>query len=287
MSGKILDFLPMKILLGENAVCLLSLSEVLYSKNTTNLCTHLERLHQDEYSLLLAEGDKDKLLEQLQPTLLKVLERSQPLPKDSERWRTLVEAVGNFIASDMQPLSVVENIGFKQLLHVAEPPFKVPSWLYFTNTVIPAMYAHKREKTERLLSSVQYCSVTTDIWTAQHSTRSYISLAVHCVTSLWELASYCLSAKELPGDHAATNISIAIQQILSDEGIETEKVVAVATDNAKNMINTISDLDLFNFPCIGHTLQLWVKKTFDVPKVHTALARVGRLVVHFHRSHQN
>ena len=147
--------------------------EVLYSKNTTNLCTHLEWHHRNEYSLLLREeGDKNKLLEQAQPTLLKVLERSQPLPKDSERWQGLVEAVGNFIASDMQPLSVVENAGFKQLMYTAEPRFKIPSRPYFTNMVIPALYIRKREKTEKLLSSVQYCSVTTDIWTAQHSTKS-------------------------------------------------------------------------------------------------------------------
>ena len=55
------------------------------------------------------------------------LERSNPLPRDSERWQTLVEAIGNFIASDMQPLSVVENSGFRQMMHIAEPCFKVPS----------------------------------------------------------------------------------------------------------------------------------------------------------------
>jgi len=85
------------ILLREKAICRLCLSEVLYSKNTTNLHIHLERHYRDEYSLLLkAEGGKDKLLEQSQPTLLKVLEWSQPLPKNSEQWQTLVEAVGNF-----------------------------------------------------------------------------------------------------------------------------------------------------------------------------------------------
>jgi len=114
----------------------------------------------------------------------------------------------------MQPLLVVDNTGFKQLLHVAEPRFKVLSRTYYTNTVIPAMYACKREKTEKLLSSVRYCSVTTDIWTTQHSTRNYINLNVYCVTSLWELTSYCLSTKELPGEHAATNISTAIQQVI-------------------------------------------------------------------------
>ena len=77
-----------------------------------------------------------------------------------------MESIGNFIAYDMQPLSVVENAGFKQLMHTAEPRFKVLSRPYFTNTVIPAMYTRKRMKTEKVLSSAQYCSVTTDIWTA-------------------------------------------------------------------------------------------------------------------------
>ena len=244
---------------------------------------HLERHHRSEYALLL-NTDRDKLSEQSQPTLQKVLERSNPLPKDSERWQTLVEAISNFITSDMQPLLVVENAGFKKLLHTAEPRFKIPSRPYFTNTVIPAMYACNRAKTENVLSSIQYCSVTTDIWTAQHNTRSYISLTVHCVTSSWELASYCLSTKELSGEHAATNISTAIQETLNDWKIDTDKVIAVVTENAKNMTNAISELDLFNFPCIGHTLQLGVKRAFDVPKVHTTLARAGKLVAHFHRS---
>ena len=69
----------------DKAVCRLCLSEVSYCKNTTNLRMHLERHHRSEYALLLkAEGEKDKLVEQSQPTLQKVIERSNPLPKDSE-----------------------------------------------------------------------------------------------------------------------------------------------------------------------------------------------------------
>ena len=61
---------------------------------------HLERHHRSEYTLLLkAEENKDKLSEQSQPTLQKVLERSNPLPKDSERWQTLVEAINILVIS--------------------------------------------------------------------------------------------------------------------------------------------------------------------------------------------
>ena len=39
-----------------------------------------------------------------------------------------------------------------------------------------------------------------------------------------------------------------------------------------------------NLPCVGHTLQLAVKQCFDLPRVSRVLARVKRLVLHFHKS---
>ena len=63
--------------------------------------------------LLKAEGDKDKLAEESMQPLQKVFERSNPLTKDSKWWQKLIDAVGNFVTSDMQPLSVVENRGFQ------------------------------------------------------------------------------------------------------------------------------------------------------------------------------
>ena len=66
--------------------------------------------------------------------------------------------------------------------------------------------------------------------------------------------------------------------MLNNWNNDTEKMVAIVIDTAKNMVNTI------NFPCISHTLLLGVKKALDVPKLHTTLAQVRRLVAHFHRS---
>ena len=35
----------------------------------------------------------------------------------------------------------------------------------------------------------------------------------------------------------------------------SEKVFGSTTDNAKNIANPVKSLDMFNMPCIGHTLQ--------------------------------
>ena len=52
-------------------------------------------------TIIKSRGRKDKLVEQSQPTLQKVTKRVNPLPKDSKRWQTVVEGIGNFIACDM------------------------------------------------------------------------------------------------------------------------------------------------------------------------------------------
>ena len=44
-----------------------------------------------------------------------------------------------FIATDIQPLSVVENIGFKRLINKIQPRYKIPSRIYFSNTLMPKM----------------------------------------------------------------------------------------------------------------------------------------------------
>jgi len=44
------------------------------------------------------------------------------------------------IALDLQPLSIVENKGFKELLTILQPRFKIPSRYYFTNHILPELY---------------------------------------------------------------------------------------------------------------------------------------------------
>jgi len=63
-----------------------------------------------------------------------------------------------------------------------------------------------------------------------------------------------------------------------------EKVIAATTDNGTNVIKAIELLEYFHMPCVGHTLNLAVKKCFELNQVARALARVHKLVGHFHRS---
>ena len=65
------------------------------------------------------------------------------------------------------------------------------------------------------------------------------------------------------------------------------KSIYATTDNGGNIKNAcIEHLHLTHIPCIGHTLQLGVKRCFDVRKVSIVLAHCHKLVGFFHRSYK-
>ena len=60
------------------------------------------------------------------------------------------------------------------------------------------------------------------------------------------------------------------------------KVFAATTDNGSNVMNAIVDhLDLIHMPCIGHTLQLSIKKALDLPAVQKVIARSKKMYITF------
>ena len=48
--------------------------------------------------------------------------------------------IGEMIALDYQPFSIVDDVGFICLLHSLEPRYVIPSRRYITETVMPAIY---------------------------------------------------------------------------------------------------------------------------------------------------
>ena len=145
--------------------------------------------------------------------------------------------------------------------------------------VIPSLYLQERKRLETTLAQVEYCSFTTDLWTAKYQNRSYISISCHFID---EEYSYCLETRELPIEHTAQNIATELSQLLKDWNVG-EKLCGSTTDNGRNIINAMEILGVLNFPCMGHTLQLAIPKSFDLRAV-SKIRCVRKLVKHFHKS---
>ena len=78
--------------------------------------------------------------------------------------------------------------------------------MHFTDKVIPAKYRAVRANIEKQLATIEKCTMTTDLWTAQHQQHSYNSLTVHFIDNDFELQSRCLQTLEVPQDHNASSI---------------------------------------------------------------------------------
>lgn len=85
------------------------------------------------------------------------------------------------IAEDMQPLSIVENSGFRKLINLFDSRYKLPSHKLIGTTLIPNLYESTRKMIESILSHTKYVSLTSDIWTSLN-TISFITVTVHFFT---------------------------------------------------------------------------------------------------------
>ena len=92
--------------------------------NTTNLNKHLQKHHAKEHAELRAKP-AESTTKQL--TLVDALQRREKLPAGSVKATNITEKIMEFIVLDSQPLSVVDNEGFRRLLEHLEPRYSLPS----------------------------------------------------------------------------------------------------------------------------------------------------------------
>jgi hypothetical protein len=117
----------------KHAFCLICKSWKSWAKGTTNLIYHLQSIHY----LSEPAGTDSK-----QSTLQAMTMVAPPI--SDGRKRAITRAIGAMIAMDLQPFSLVENPGFRNLMRQLEPRYDVPTRHYFTRTLIPLVYEEKK-----------------------------------------------------------------------------------------------------------------------------------------------
>ena len=141
------------------AICCICHQDMPYKNNTSNLFSHLECHHKKEHQQLRKNVDSEHQVSSglgRQPTITEGFGKVMPLGTGSVRHKQLVEAVGSLIGKDLKPISVVEGKGFLKLMKAAEPWFKVPSWTYFSQSVIPGKYIMIQQEVEAFLNTVKF-----------------------------------------------------------------------------------------------------------------------------------
>ncbi|KAG7526053.1 zinc finger BED domain-containing 4-like [Solea senegalensis] len=127
---------------------------------------------------------------------------STPVPNK----QAVDEAVVNMIIKDCQPLSFVENEGFRELLKLIVPSYALPSRKTIKD-LVSQRYEEEKEKTKKDLQSAVAVTLTADMWTSMNM-EAYLAVTGHYVDKeSHELHSSVLAVQHFPQKHTAENIA--------------------------------------------------------------------------------
>ena len=157
------------------------------SFNTSNLRKHLEG-HEDKFKDYIEQEKKRQELSSnkgsyKQVTLEALTEKRKPYAADHPRAKVITQRIAEMIAVDLQPFSIVGNVGFCRFMAEVEPRYALPSRRYFSKSFIPRIHAKVKYQVSELLKSTSHVSVTTDIWSSAYSHHSFMSLTAHFIIS--------------------------------------------------------------------------------------------------------
>jgi hypothetical protein len=251
----------------KKAVCKQCGLKLAYSGGTGNLLTHIDVKHPE-----LSEKPQSSGTQLTLATGRKC---------SAHRSEEITKAIAEFVAADLRPIALIDGKGFKKLMNLLEPDYKVPSRPHITSTC-RKMYNNLKEQ---LLGDLKYkyVSLTTDSWTSR-MTDSYTTLTVHWINEDWELQSKVLFTKEMSERHTGENIATCLKQACVHWEIPEEFIVALVHDNASNMTTAARELGWESLPCVAHTLQLAVNKGLNISQISRQSAVCRKLVGHFKHS---
>jgi hypothetical protein len=267
-------------------------------QTTTGMLNHLKNKHQTEYESEtkkkcqqqkraaspsnLAGSSKSK---PRQMTLIETIQKTQVWDISSPKAKAIHAKIAEMIAVDIQPISIVENQGFKRLMGKVCPNYNIPSRKYFAEVILPDIYTKLFAKIKDLVSASNYLSLTTDIWTATTANKAFISLTAQWLSPNFELNRAVLRVKHFPESHSALNISEELHTCLNSFDIPFTKVHVVLRDKGANMVAGVRESGLTSLTCFIHMLQLCISSAIlSQQSVSNILSTCRALATHLNHS---
>ncbi|KAK6196084.1 hypothetical protein SNE40_001379 [Patella caerulea] len=178
-----------------------------------------------------------------------------PWSKADARTQRANSKLLEMIAIDLQPLSVVEDVGFRRYSATLEPRYKIPSKQEISRQMIPALYDKLKSQIKDELVDVTFIGVTTDIWSTRAGPNSLMSITAHWVDKDFSRKHATLNATSVEGINTEEAISEHISRMLNIWSITMDQVVTIIRGNVGHTV-TGHDLTGINHQdCFIHTLQ--------------------------------
>ena len=261
--------------------------------------------------------------DQLQLTNMALFPRSvESFSRSDSRQQAISDAVTKMVIKDLVPIRIVECEGFRDLLSLIEPRYRMVSRDHIQRKLLPQFKSKVEKVIMTMLQEAESCSVTTDVWSSRRM-HAYLGVTCHFITRSWHLESVLLSCSHLRGRHTGVNILAEFEEAVEKFNI-LQRLFRVVTDNASNMlkafpesvslpgfdiddedeneddddmagcfdeedeIDDLNDTSLIpkRISCFAHTLQLCVKDGLASPSsiVTKVIAKAAKVVNHIKKS---
>ena len=225
---------------------------------------------------------KETSIPTVQPAIDTVIENLKPYGPHSSKKQLIDRLILDLCVLDMQPLSVVENRGFKALLYALDPRYKIVSRKTLAEVLLPKVYLEKKMSLIQDMRNIEDIAVTTDQWTSC-SNDGFTTVTAHYVTDDWTISSPVLMTRSTGNRHTAENLAFELQEVFTEFHI-SEKISTVVTDNAKNATKAVRLTDTDNQRCFAHTLNLVVRHALDDDESMSCIKKVKAIATFFSAS---
>lgn len=251
---------------------------------TTTLANHLKQhpAAVKEYRKIAAGAPgKD------QSTLSDFVRRAEPLSE--KKTQALHNKVAAMVALDLQPYSVVEDRGFKELMAEAVPNYRLPSRTTLSRALVPRLYDDTRKKVKAELSSAfeggtAAVAFTSDMWTSR-ANESYVSFTCHFLTPTFQMKRFTLNTRHMAASHSAGNIAELLGDMCDEWEIPDDCQKYIVTDNGRNIRAAVRRLPWTERPCFAHTLQLAINDAIScTPSIDRLCKKARHIVGHYKHS---
>ncbi|XP_061590932.1 zinc finger BED domain-containing protein 6 isoform X1 [Cololabis saira] len=140
--------------------------------------------------------------------------------KHDPRQVLISEAIAKMIVRDLQPVSIVENQGFRELLQLLEPRYTPESQRYIQSQLLPAYAYQAQLATHQALASAQALSLSLDLWRGSPGTASgYLGVTCHFLSSDWQMHSALLACLPLTGGSSGSRVIADFDEVCQSHGV--------------------------------------------------------------------
>uniref|UniRef100_A0A8C4NDP2 HAT C-terminal dimerisation domain-containing protein n=1 Tax=Eptatretus burgeri TaxID=7764 RepID=A0A8C4NDP2_EPTBU len=206
--------------------------------------------------------------------------RAQKWPFTDPRALKITKYITLMIVQDNLPFSCVAKSGFAKLLAALQPEYTIPSPHYFSNTLIPKLFDLTKRRVARCMETAveKTVHVTSNVWAAKESKKSFLSLAAHWVsrppdsivigetataasTSVVCRGSAILGIIPLPEHHSTNTLGESLTEYLAQWFKESDlQVGKIMTNEGTDIVDLIQSYGYEHANCAVHKLNLVVKK---------------------------